>query len=133
MLVLFSLFSTRCVLSMNHSFDGIPHKTLHKCKYQHQYNNQIFYCGTCFDRGEDVAVMPRAYGSAESSWVGFAKYAWAGFVLECRFCGIIYRSRQYWYGNKEPVEDTGVRREILHVWEGVSVASSFCFFFTLYF
>uniref|UniRef100_A0A3P9KYE5 Zinc finger, FYVE domain containing 1 n=1 Tax=Oryzias latipes TaxID=8090 RepID=A0A3P9KYE5_ORYLA len=40
-----------------------------------------------------------------------------GYVLECPNCGVIYRSRQYWYGNQDPVE-TVVRTEIQHVWPG---------------
>lgn len=41
------------------------------------------------------------------------------YVLECPFCGIIYRSRQYWMGNQDP-ESTVVRTEVKHVWQGVS-------------
>lgn len=40
------------------------------------------------------------------------------YVIECPNCGVIYRSRQYWYGNQDPV-DTVVRTEIKHVWPGV--------------
>lgn len=40
------------------------------------------------------------------------------YVIECPNCGVIYRSRQYWYGNQDPV-DTVVRTEIQHVWPGV--------------
>uniref|UniRef100_A0A3Q3DZL4 Zinc finger FYVE-type containing 1 n=1 Tax=Labrus bergylta TaxID=56723 RepID=A0A3Q3DZL4_9LABR len=40
-----------------------------------------------------------------------------GYVIECPSCGVIYRSRQYWYGNQDPV-DTVVRTEIQHVWPG---------------
>jgi zinc finger FYVE domain-containing protein 1 len=43
----------------------------------------------------------------------------ARYVIECPYCGEIYRSRQYWYGNKNP-EDAAVRPEIQHVWPGVS-------------
>lgn len=45
------------------------------------------------------------------------------FVLECPHCGVIYRSRQYWYGNQEPEMDA-VRTEIRHVWPGVSYSFS---------
>ncbi|GIY66041.1 zinc finger FYVE domain-containing protein 1 [Caerostris extrusa] len=37
------------------------------------------------------------------------------YVLECSKCGIIYRSRQYWYGNQNPCQSS-VRTEICHVW-----------------
>ena len=40
------------------------------------------------------------------------------YVLECPKCGVIYRSRQFWYGNRDPVENS-VRVEIKHVWPGV--------------
>lgn len=40
------------------------------------------------------------------------------YVIECPNCGVIYRSRQYWYGNQDPV-DTVVRTEIHHIWPGV--------------
>lgn len=49
------------------------------------------------------------------------------YTINCPYCGEIYRSRQYWYGNKSP-EDTVVRTEITHVWPGVS---SFQFFFLI--
>lgn len=104
---------------MNHLRDGIPHTALGKCKYQHQFDNQMFYCRACNDRGEEVMVIPKTACANDSTWLGIAKYAWAGYVLECKFCGIIYRSRQYWYGNKDPTEQSVVRTEILHVFEGV--------------
>lgn len=44
----------------------------------------------------------------DTSWFGLAKYAWSGSVIECPTCGEIHRSRQYWYGNKNP-EDSAVR------------------------
>lgn len=39
-------------------------------------------------------------------------------MIECPNCGVVYRSRQYWFGNQDPV-DTVVRTEIVHVWPGV--------------
>ena len=114
---------------MNHAHDGQPHKTHMKCRYQHQFDNQILYCKVCYERGEEIPVTPRYCAQGDSTWYGIAKYAWAGNVLECRFCGIIYRSRQYWYGNKEPADISVVRTEIPHVWEGVSVDNFFVFFF----
>lgn len=42
------------------------------------------------------------------------------YVIECPNCGVVYRSRQYWFGNQDPV-DTVVRTEIVHVWPGVSL------------
>ena len=37
-------------------------------------------------------------------------------MLECPHHGIIYRSRQYWYGNPDP--ETVVRTELKHIWNG---------------
>lgn len=80
--------------------------------------------------GNEVIVTPRYQSSdtaqsssgplAAGSWVaGLVSYAWSGSVIDCPNCGEIYRSRQYWYGNRNP-EDTAVRSEIVHVWPGVS-------------
>ena len=41
------------------------------------------------------------------------------FILECSECGVIYKSRQSWYGNQGPVEAKAARVEIQHVWPGV--------------
>lgn len=65
-------------------------------------------------------MTQKMMANSDSTWMGMAKYAWSGAVLECRHCGIIYRTRQYWFGNKEPTEQSVVRTEILHVWNGVS-------------
>lgn len=43
------------------------------------------------------------------------------YVLECPACGIIYRSRQYWYGNEDP-DRSVVKTEIRHIWPGVGSA-----------
>lgn len=40
-------------------------------------------------------------------------------VLECPKCGVIYRSRERWYGNKN-MEDI-VSVEVRHVWPDVSI------------
>lgn len=52
------------------------------------------------------------------SWIFFCFVLIFRYVIECPNCGVIYRSRQYWYGNQDPV-DTVVRTEIQHVWPGV--------------
>ena len=46
-------------------------------------------------------------------------YAWSGSVLECRICGVIYRSRQHWFGNETPEATAVVHTEISHIWPGV--------------
>lgn len=94
--------NARCTKSMNHERDGIPHHSPINCKYQHQFNNQIFYCQDCFNRGENKIVIPKVTSSKDQSWLGLVNYAWSGYILECKQCGIIYRSRQFWFGNKNP-------------------------------
>eukprot|EP00731_Ephydatia_muelleri_P028164 Em0019g1037a len=106
----------RCELSMNHKMDQVPHKiTASRCRYHHQYDNKVYLCKACFDSGRESIVDCRIAGSADGSWMGLAKYAWSGSVLECTVCGVIYRSRQHWYGNQSPEIDS-VKRENKHVW-----------------
>ncbi|CAH1791150.1 unnamed protein product [Owenia fusiformis] len=109
--------SMRCNNSMNHLVEKVPHNCDSKCIYQHQYDNQVFSCRACHNNGKEVIVVPKTAASTDNQWFGLAKYAWSGYVLECKYCGIIYKSRQYWYGNKDPI-DTCVRTEIAHVWPG---------------
>lgn len=111
------LHSSSCTISMNHIEDGVAHFCNQKCKFNHQLDNRVFYCRECNERGEDIMVVPKVVASNESSWLGIAKYAWAGYILECVNCGVIYRSRQYWYGNRDPWE-TAVKTEIVHHWPG---------------
>ena len=73
----------------------------------------------CFKNGRRIVVVPKASSSEEGSWVGLATYAWSGYVLECRICGVIYRSRQHWYGNSTPESEAVVQTEICHIWPGV--------------
>nr|XP_033808421.1 zinc finger FYVE domain-containing protein 1 isoform X1 [Geotrypetes seraphini] len=106
-----------CKNSMNHSKEGLPHEAQSRCRYSHQYDNRVFTCKACYESGKEVNVVPKTSASSDSPWVGLAKYAWSGYVIECPNCGVIYRSRQYWFGNQDPV-DTVVRTEIEHVWPG---------------
>ncbi|CAH2313975.1 zinc finger FYVE domain-containing 1-like [Pelobates cultripes] len=69
----------------------------------------------CYEEGREVIVIPQTVATTDSPWLGLAKYAWSGYILECRVCGIIYRSRQYWYGNKDP-DGSVVRQEVRHIW-----------------
>lgn len=111
----------------------------------------------CYEGGKEVIVVPKTSASSDSPWMGLAKYAWSGFVtvtlrlilqlhqssrfsktfcllryvIECPNCGVIYRSRQYWYGNQDPV-DTVVRTEIKHVWPGVKTRRLNSFISRLY-
>ncbi|TEA38160.1 zinc finger FYVE domain-containing protein 1 [Globicephala melas] len=106
-----------CKNSMNHGKEGVPHEANSRCRYSHQYDNRVFTCKACYERGNEVSVVPKTAASTDSPWMGLAKYAWSGYVIECPNCGVVYRSRQYWFGNQDPV-DTVVRTEIVHVWPG---------------
>ncbi|XP_043285149.1 zinc finger FYVE domain-containing protein 1-like isoform X2 [Venturia canescens] len=103
----------RCTNSMGHVREGKPHVS--DTLYQHQYENVIYICKKCHSNGNEVIVSCRTQIQSDNGWYGLAKYAWSGYVIECPHCGEIYRSRQYWYGNKNP-EDDAVRTEINHVW-----------------
>uniref|UniRef100_T1J9N5 FYVE-type domain-containing protein n=1 Tax=Strigamia maritima TaxID=126957 RepID=T1J9N5_STRMM len=120
---------SRCSNSMNHNRDGIPHTSSEKCKYEYQYENKIYTCKKCYEEGREMIVVPKTSASTESTWYGLAKYAWSGYVLECIRCGIIYRSRQFWYGNRDPVETgnlvlQGTHNAARKVLDGVSYLSS---------
>ncbi|XP_068948198.1 zinc finger FYVE domain-containing protein 1 isoform X2 [Petaurus breviceps papuanus] len=106
-----------CKNSMNHGKEGVPHEAKSRCRYSHQYDNRVYTCKACYERGKEVSVVPKTSASTDSPWMGLAKYAWSGYVIECPNCGVVYRSRQYWFGNQDPV-DTVVRTEIEHVWPG---------------
>ncbi|XP_030073345.1 zinc finger FYVE domain-containing protein 1 isoform X2 [Microcaecilia unicolor] len=107
----------RCKNGMNHLKDGLPHQAGGLCYFTHQYNNRVLICKKCYERGREVIVIPKTVASIDNPWLGLAKYAWSGYVLECHICGIIYRSRQYWYGNQDP-ESSVVRQEVRHIWPG---------------
>uniref|UniRef100_A0A8C5KCL1 FYVE-type domain-containing protein n=1 Tax=Jaculus jaculus TaxID=51337 RepID=A0A8C5KCL1_JACJA len=94
-----------CKNSMNHGKEGVPHEAKGRCRYSHQYDNRVYTCKACYERGKEVSVVPKT------------SYAWSGYVIECPNCGVVYRSRQYWFGNQDPV-DMVVRTEIVHVWPG---------------
>lgn len=114
----------RCEFSMGHLRDGTPHKCIRLCSFQHQFQNCEYLCTACHSGGQRQIVVPKmASANEQSSWLGLAKYAWSGYVLECPRCGVIYRSRQYWYGNKDP-EQTVVRAEICHVWENNGIITT---------
>ncbi|XP_053997486.1 zinc finger FYVE domain-containing protein 1-like [Hylaeus anthracinus] len=105
----------RCSNSMGHLREGKPHSCNTRCRYQHQYENLVYICKTCYSNGNEVQVIKKIQPENDSSWYGLVKYAWSRDVIECPHCGEIYRSRQYWYGNQNP-EDFAVRTEITHVW-----------------
>lgn len=98
----------RCERSMGHVIEGKEHRNSKRCRYQHQYENKVYLCKMCLTNGREVIVKITAQSTNDTSWLGLAKYAWSGSVIECPNCGEIFRARQYWYGNNSP-EDKAVR------------------------
>lgn len=111
--------NARCIRSMNHHIDHIQHEPEKgkNCQFQHQYENKVYLCKQCyFKSGKNIIVVPKTSASSDSTWLGFAKYVWSGYVLECPNCGIIYRSHEYWYGNQD-IEQV-VQVMVSHIWPG---------------
>ncbi|XP_017760782.1 PREDICTED: zinc finger FYVE domain-containing protein 1-like isoform X2 [Eufriesea mexicana] len=109
---------SRCNNSMGHLLEGKLHSNNNRCQYQHQYENIVYICKKCYSDGNEVQVTKRIETQNDNSWYGLVKYAWSRDVIECPHCGEIYRSRQYWYGNKNP--DFAVCTKIIHVWNMVN-------------
>ncbi len=63
-----------------------------------------------------MVIIPKTAAASDNSLIGIVKYTYSGYVLECPHHGIIYRSRQYWYGNPDP--ESVVRTELKHIWPG---------------
>lgn len=84
------------------------------------YLKFVFVLQRCLTNGDKIVVKPSYQSVTEKSWASLLNYVWSGYVIECRKCGEIYRSRQHWYGNKNP-EDSAVIPEIVHIWPGVSL------------
>jgi len=114
--------SARCGKNMNHEKEEKEHRSEQKCTYQAQFDNKVYTCKACHEKGVESLVIPKTAETQDSPLVGLAKYAWSGYVLECPKCGVIYRSRQFWYGNGE-VENF-VRIEIKHVWPGTRLPNT---------
>lgn len=121
---------------MDHSKEGVEHKSSNTCTFQQQFDNKIYHCKYCDAGGRKAIVRLKNHNSNETAWIGIAKYAWTGYIIDCpnwlvlhrlvfsinitivhfRCSGEIFRSRQYWYGNKSP-ENVCVLQETVHVWK----------------
>ncbi|EFN75234.1 Zinc finger FYVE domain-containing protein 1 [Harpegnathos saltator] len=96
----------RCENSVGHLREGKPHSITAR---------------KCYKNGNEVEVNKTE--QEEESWYSLAMSAWSGYTIECPNCGEIYRSRQYWYGNRNP-EDVAIRKKITHVWSTSNHAMS---------
>lgn len=103
----------RCNKTMNHQDD---HFNATRCRYQNHLDNRVQQCKNCYEKfGREVVLTPQTGAKNDSTLTALAKFAWSGYVFECPSCGVIYQSRKYWFGNREP-EETVTRVEIVHVW-----------------
>lgn len=110
----------RCVKTMNHATEHEPHEAAKgaACKFENQYGNKVYLCKKCKFEGRSNIVVPKTSESSDSTWLGFTKYIVSGYVMECPTCGVIYRSREHWYGNPDP--ESCVHIEVRHMWpEGI--------------
>ncbi|ENN82696.1 hypothetical protein YQE_00934, partial [Dendroctonus ponderosae] len=69
----------------------------------------------CVRNGERSTVEPKY--TKDNSWTSYLNLMWSGYVIHCPKCGVIYKSREHWYGNKNP-EDCAVQLEVVHMWPG---------------
>ncbi|XP_077302675.1 zinc finger FYVE domain-containing protein 1-like isoform X2 [Arctopsyche grandis] len=106
-----------CSLPMGHESDGLKHTSNEKCRYQRQFNNKELICRTCQQKVKWIEPT-------EESWLSIARPVWDSYELHCPKCGPIYKSKQYWFGNKSP-EDTVVHTNYIHVWSGNEVCGRF--------
>ncbi|XP_070377757.1 zinc finger FYVE domain-containing protein 1-like isoform X2 [Dermacentor albipictus] len=107
--------AARCIKTMNHQD---THSCDANCQYQYQLDNRVHQCKDCYEKsGRKVILTPQTAAKNDSAVTALVKFAWSGYVLECPSCGVIYQSRQYWYGNRNP-DETVTRVEIVHVWPG---------------
>ncbi|XP_014482879.1 PREDICTED: zinc finger FYVE domain-containing protein 1-like [Dinoponera quadriceps] len=109
----------RCENSVGHIREGKPHNINARCRYQRQFENMVYICRKCYKNGNEVEVSKTEQD--EESWYGLAVSAWTGYTIECPNCGEVYKSRQYWYGNRNP-EEVAIRKKITHVWNTSSHA-----------
>lgn len=106
--------NARCNKTMNHQDD---HCSNTRCRYQSNLDNRVQQCKNCYEKfGREVVLTPQTGAKKDSTVTAWAKFAWSGYVFECPSCGVIYQSRKYWFGNRDP-EETVTRVEIVHVWD----------------
>lgn len=119
--------SVRCCLGIGHMADGQGHQATPpaqigcktpaspvRCRYDSKLKNKLYYCKECNAMGRRTMVVPKTGESIFDA----ARYLYSGFVLECPFHGVIYRSRNLWSVNAEPEDTAGVDWEVVHVWSG---------------
>lgn len=123
----------KCEQSMNH---GGRHKNASSCVLTNKLQNFVYLCKVrdafdCFHQtidwmqicshgslGPEKFLVPKPVSSSESALAGAFSYIWRGFVIECEKCGILYKSREYWYGNDTPNTHPKLIQKVIHYWPG---------------
>uniref|UniRef100_A0A1I8G2U7 B box-type domain-containing protein n=1 Tax=Macrostomum lignano TaxID=282301 RepID=A0A1I8G2U7_9PLAT len=88
-----------------------------ECRQYAQLDNRQYICLSCERTRGKRSVAAYILES------GLTSYALHGYALTCSLCGVLQRSRQYWYGNQDPVEAGLVRAEFVHVWPNGEAAT----------
>lgn len=103
----------RCNKTMNHQD---AHCCSTRCQYKNELDNRVQQCKDCYEKfGREVVLTQQTAAKNDYAVTAWVKFALSGYVLECPNCGVIYQSRKYWYGNRNP-DETVTRVEIVHVW-----------------
>uniref|UniRef100_A0A1A9WCP7 FYVE-type domain-containing protein n=1 Tax=Glossina brevipalpis TaxID=37001 RepID=A0A1A9WCP7_9MUSC len=93
----------RCQRSMGH--DGDSHLNPQPCQHQHQFENKVEICKSCYNNGREVIVM--------------RKETWTYIIIDCPHCGEVARNWKYWGST---TDTSAVRSQTIHVWKDENVA-----------
>ncbi|XP_023296568.2 zinc finger FYVE domain-containing protein 1-like isoform X3 [Lucilia cuprina] len=88
----------RCQRSMGH--DGESHLNSQPCQHQHQFENKVELCKSCYNNGREV-IVTRLDG-------------WTHCSINCPHCGEIARTFKYWNGTQDC---EAIRTQTVHVWK----------------
>ncbi|KAM7347174.1 zinc finger FYVE domain-containing protein 1-like isoform 2-T2 [Cochliomyia hominivorax] len=88
----------RCQRSMGH--DGEAHLNSQPCQHQHQFENKVELCKSCYNNGREV-IVSRIDG-------------WTHCSINCPHCGEIARTFKYWNGTQDC---EAIRTQTVHVWK----------------
>ncbi|KAL9885890.1 zinc finger FYVE domain-containing protein 1-like isoform 1-T1 [Glossina fuscipes fuscipes] len=92
----------RCQRSMGH--DGDNHLNSQPCQHQHQFENKVEICKSCYNNGREVVVI--------------RKETWTYSIIDCPHCGEIARNWKYWGST---TDSSAVRSQTIHVWKDENV------------
>ncbi|XP_065363226.1 zinc finger FYVE domain-containing protein 1-like isoform X4 [Calliphora vicina] len=88
----------RCQRSMGHETEA--HLNSQPCQHQHQFENKVELCKSCYNNGREV-IVSRIDG-------------WTHCSINCPHCGEIARTFKYWNGTQDC---EAIRSQTVHVWK----------------